>query len=74
MFTRASAGKMRRSAVILLLIVIPSAPVLAQKAFPPITADDRIIVVVIRARPVSPFGPTFGFGPRFFGGSIVTES
>jgi LmbE family N-acetylglucosaminyl deacetylase len=36
---------MRRGAVILLLIVIARSPVLAQKAFPPITAADRIIVV-----------------------------
>ena len=36
---------MRRGAVILLLMVVAGAPVLAQKAFPPITADDRIIVV-----------------------------
>ncbi len=36
---------MRRGAVILLLMVTAAAPVLAQKPFPPITADDRIIVV-----------------------------
>jgi LmbE family N-acetylglucosaminyl deacetylase len=36
---------MRRGAVILLLLIIASTPVLAQKAFPPITADDRIIIV-----------------------------
>ena len=37
---------MRRSAVILLLIIIPSAaPVFAQKVFPSITANDRIIVI-----------------------------
>jgi LmbE family N-acetylglucosaminyl deacetylase len=36
---------MRRGAVILLLMVVAGAPVLAQKAFPSITADDRIIVV-----------------------------
>jgi LmbE family N-acetylglucosaminyl deacetylase len=36
---------MRSGAVILLLIVITGAPVFAQKTFPPITADDRIIVV-----------------------------
>src|ERR1039457_2997584 len=36
---------MRSGTVILLLIVITGAPVFAQKTFPPITADDRIIVV-----------------------------
>jgi len=36
---------MRRGAVILLLVVVACAPALAQKAFPPITANDRIIVV-----------------------------
>ena len=36
---------MRRGAVILLLVVAASGPALAQKAFPPITANDRIIVV-----------------------------
>src|SRR5258706_15701914 len=36
---------MRRSAVILLLVVAACFPALAQKAFPPITANDRMIVV-----------------------------
>jgi LmbE family N-acetylglucosaminyl deacetylase len=36
---------MRRGAVILLLVVATCVSALAQKAFPPITADDRIIVV-----------------------------
>jgi LmbE family N-acetylglucosaminyl deacetylase len=36
---------MRHSAVILFLIVSVGAPALAQKAFPPITANDRIVVV-----------------------------
>src|SRR5580704_2711504 len=44
-FTRASAGKMRRSAVILLPLLVAGATVFAQKPFPPITANDRIIVV-----------------------------
>src|SRR6266404_1752914 len=36
---------MRRGAVILLLVLAARAPAFAQKAFPPITANDRIIVV-----------------------------
>src|ERR1700689_5081239 len=36
---------MRRSAVIVFLIFIAQARVLAQKAFPPITPNDRIVVV-----------------------------
>ena len=36
---------MRRGAVILFLIVAACAPALAQKPFPPITANDRIVVV-----------------------------
>src|SRR5882724_2787055 len=36
---------MRRGAVILLLAVAACAPALAQKVLPPITANDRIIVV-----------------------------
>src|SRR5271168_3886131 len=36
---------MRRGAVILLLMITAGPPVLAQKTFPPITANDRIIVV-----------------------------
>src|SRR6266853_6003186 len=36
---------MRRSAVISLLVISACAPAFAQKAFPPITANDRIVVV-----------------------------
>src|SRR5882757_725225 len=44
-FTKASAGDMRRGAVILWLMTTAIAPVFGQKVFPPITADDRIVVV-----------------------------
>src|SRR5437667_9363362 len=42
---RASAGDMRRGATFLFILAVAVAPAFGQKVFPPITAEDRIVVV-----------------------------